>query len=568
MSLEDFDLPISLQNKIKFLEKSVIDDLELQETENNKSIYEHVFDPKSIFGQQTIKYWTTTYSYDKKFLKDTQSLITKINNYEEPKDISFNEILDIYNKIKNNENFNKDYSFIEFDFLKHLNKNEIILECLSLYNISSPLISLITPIILLIIPFLIIKIQGYPITIENYLKFLKSAFQKHALGSLFTDFSSISPEKKIYILFSLVFYIYQIYQNIISCITFFNNLNEIHIYFNKIKLYLEFTNLKMTEFYKITSKLKTYKSFNNNLLNHQSFLSKFYREIEKISEYKFTIKKITELGYIYKILYQIKNDESYLQSLNYSFNFNGYLENLSQLKINIQNKIINFSSFSNKCQIENIYYPPLKYNNPIKNSINLNKHITITGPNASGKTTILKSIAFNIILNQQIGCGFFDKAKLKLFHYIHSYINIPDTSGRDSLFQAEARRCKEIIDIISNNSKNKNHLCIFDELYSGTNPYEAISSAYSLLDYINSYPNINFILTTHYVDLCEKLNKLKNIKNCQMNIKKLKNNNFEYTYKITSGISYLKGGTKVLDDLNYPKTIVSSINNTINKINL
>ena len=55
---------------------------------------------------------------------------------------------------------------------------------------------------------------------------------------------------------------------------------------------------------------------------------------------------------------------------------------------------------------------------------------------------------FNIILCQQIGCGFFDKADVKIYDFIHSYINIPDTSGRDSLFQAEARRCKEILSII------------------------------------------------------------------------------------------------------------------------
>ena len=28
------------------------------------------------------------------------------------------------------------------------------------------------------------------------------------------------------------------------------------------------------------------------------------------------------------------------------------------------------------------------------------------------------------------------------------------------------------------------HFCIFDELYSGTNPYEAVASSYSFLDYL------------------------------------------------------------------------------------
>ena len=52
----------------------------------------------------------------------------------------------------------------------------------------------------------------------------------------------------------------------------------------------------------------------------------------------------------------------------------------------------------------------------------------ITGPNASGKTTILKSSLINILFSQQFGCGFYDSAKIKPFNNIHCYLNIPDTS--------------------------------------------------------------------------------------------------------------------------------------------
>ena len=105
------------------------------------------------------------------------------------------------------------------------------------------------------------------------------------------------------------------------------------------------------------------------------------------------------------------------------------------------------------------------------------------GPNASGKTTILKSTLINIIFSQQVGCGVYDSAKIKPFDFLHCYLNIPDTYGRDSLFQAEARRCKEILDVIEN-TENKSHFCLFDELYSGTNPDEAILSAVSFMNYL------------------------------------------------------------------------------------
>ena len=153
-------------------------------------------------------------------------------------------------------------------------------------------------------------------------------------------------------------------------------------------------------------------------------------------------------------------------------------------------------------------------------------------------------------------------------YYIHCYINIPDTSSRDSLFQAEARRCKEILDKIDNNSKDKNHFCVFDELYSGTNPYEAVGSAYGFLKYINSINNVDFIITTHYGQLCNLMDKELNIENKHMKIEVADDRyNFKYTYKLAKGISSVKGGFKVLKDLNYPQSLLQTILEISNKLN-
>ena len=83
----------------------------------------------------------------------------------------------------------------------------------------------------------------------------------------------------------------------------------------------------------------------------------------------------------------------------------------------------------------------------------MKKNIILTGPNAAGKTTLLKSSIINLLFIQQIGYGYFKSAEVTPFDYIHSYINIPDTSSRDSLFQAEARRCKEIINVVKENAQ-------------------------------------------------------------------------------------------------------------------
>jgi DNA mismatch repair ATPase MutS len=152
-------------------------------------------------------------------------------------------------------------------------------------------------------------------------------------------------------------------------------------------------------------------------------------------------------------------------------------------------------------------------------------------------------------------------------------LNIPDTSGRDSLFQAESRRCKEIIDIIhkpypdTQENRLAKHFCIFDELYSGTNPTEATQSAYAFLLYLSKYKNVDFILTTHYVSLCKKLEKklekkaaLKKIANYKMDVtKNPETGKVKYTYLMKRGISKIQGAVLILEEMCYPKEILDEM---------
>ena len=71
------------------------------------------------------------------------------------------------------------------------------------------------------------------------------------------------------------------------------------------------------------------------------------------------------------------------------------------------------------------------------------------------------------------------------------------------------------------------------------------------------------MLTTHFTTLCEKLKSHKNIINNKMNIIDNK-----FTYKLSNGISYYKGGINVLKELNYPDNVIKDAENIIQKINI
>ena len=422
-------------------------------------------------------------------------------------------------------------------------------------------------------PFFIIKLQGYAITFDLYFEHLKKVFANHIIGQLFTSFSETTVSNKIYLLFSFGFYIFQLYLNFTSCIKYFKNIKYINNTLLDLKDYISSALNKYANFLNYSKHLNSYKLFNEELRKNSAIFTIYYNELTKLHPYKFTIHKLTELGQLMKCFYSLNKNKTFITSLHFSFGFNGYIKNIEKLQEFVSKNILNYCSYNSSntkaTKFTNAYYANLNLiqyletsqeiiDKPtiVKNSYSLDKNLILTGPNASGKTTILKSSLFNIILCQQIGCGFFDKAQVKLYDYIHCYINIPDTGGRDSLYQAEARQCKTILDNVESN-KEHNHFCVFDELYSGTNPEEALSSSLSYLTYLNKFSNLDYILTTHYTKLCKKLNKQNN---CYcMNVLK-KNNDFVYTYKMKKGISKVKGAQKVLKDLSFPENIINGMN--------
>ena len=569
-----FKLPIELIPNKYSLSENIVRDLELlNNADSDKhSLYHNTFGNDTLFGSINLDMWSKYYTNDVSFLTESQNLYT---NY---RDISINEdeyikdddILNISTEIIEDDSFIERFHYIDLPMFKEFNKNETILQLLAYQNLSSPLFAVIMPILMLIVPFFIIKIQGHEITLERYMEFIKTLLGNHIIGQLFSNFSDAPMEKKIYLIFSFGLFLFQIYNNINTCKNYYHNIKYIHDTLNTVRLFLTNTTKKIDNFLKYSNDLLTYKNFNEELLNRKCIVENYLISINKIGEYNFNIKKVMELGYLMKCFYILNNSNELTEAIKYYFGFTGYIENINKLQYQIENKNMNFCNFIDNDKvvtIKNCYFAALNNKNPVKNNIKLNNNIIITGPNAAGKTTLLKSVLYNIILSQQIGCGFYSKADIKVYDYIHCYINIPETSDRDSLFQAECRNCKNILDKILENP-DKNHFCVFDELYSGTNPYEAIASGYSYLDYISKYKNINFVLTTHYIKLC-KLLKSKTNNNHYMEINTSDiSSNYTYTYKLVPGISEIKGGIKVLKDLEYPETIVNNMNETIDKITI
>jgi DNA mismatch repair ATPase MutS len=270
------------------------------------------------------------------------------------------------------------------------------------------------------------------------------------------------------------------------------------------------------------------------------------------------VSKCFEVGYLLKCYYSLHSVAEYKLGLQYAVSFEGYRSNLESLAEQINQKTIHFGAFnSDKTVFKNQHYPT--HTDSVLNTMDLKKNLIITGPNASGKTTQLKTTAINIIFTQQFGLGFYKSASLTPYTHIHSYLNIPDTSGRDSLFQAEARRCKEIVDIIDS-EKESRHFCIFDELFSGPNADEATSASFGFLKYLQKRENVDFILTTHFVKLCKMVKKASNlqIQNLKMDAT-IDGTKIVFHYRLVKGISKIKAAKLILVQMGFPNEISNPI---------
>lgn len=575
-----FKLPITYLDAehVCSLSTSVAKDLELLDPTHADStpIYDILFQPRHQFAKEMTKEWSKQYTNHIPFLEESQAVLQNCQKYLEkyPSKYTVNceRMVEIWDSVQNDPLFLEKYSYMEWQILLYLNKSSAFLQCLSLIQFISPLTSILIPILFLIFPFIILKIQSIPIDFAKYIEVLKEVAKHHFIGKTLVSMEQSSMNNIAYVIMTCGLYFLQIYQNIVAFFRFYRNIHVIHQRLLDMKTYVEYSIGSMETFLAVNAEQKfpLHGPFLSNIAEHCQVLKVLRDELVGIEPSGFSFNKINQLGYMLKCYHELYDNQDYASSISYSVGFEGYLNNLLGVYDNICLGKIACAQFNNNNDVEfkEQYYPPFlrdvqtsdKY---ITNDCNFDKNMIITGVNASGKTTILKTTTINIIFSQQIGCGFYTACSLCPYTHIHSYLNIPDTSGRDSLFQAESRRCKEILDIIGPDKKNTRyrHFCIFDELYSGTNPVEATKSAYAFLLYLSEFNNVDFILTTHYTSICAKFQKSKHIRNYKMDVERTEKGNLIYKYKIRPGICQIQGAIDILKSMDYPPEILDTVRN-------
>lgn len=201
---------------------------------------------------------------------------------------------------------------------------------------------------------------------------------------------------------------------------------------------------------------------------------------------------------------------------------------------------------SNEIIAEELYHPIVE--NPINNSIVINKGCMITGSNASGKSTFIKGLAINAILAQSIFTCLAKKFVMPHSAIITSMAVRDEVSTGDSYYIKEIKYIKRIVDALN---EKRPVLCIIDEILRGTNTAERIAASIAILKYL-SEKNCITVVATHDIELTELMKrKYENYHFTE----RISDNKIIFEYKIHKGPAVSKNAIKLLECMEFPKEI-------------
>jgi len=430
--------------------------------------------------------------------------------------------------------------------INNLNNYRTFLDLYHLYKIIfMPLTCIIYPLSIILTPYY--YLNKYMHLNLSFYKYLNILFQ--FLKMLFKSSDNLRKDliKIISFLIYVFIYLYSIYQTFLISYIIYKTREKLFI---KIKGLVDF----------IKTSLVLIKRSNFNWL---SFNIYNLQEEEVLN----AIKNLEQINYDISTIYKLWKDPKFKSSIIIILKVIYILDTINTITSIKKNKYWCIPSYSNtNTKIWGLRNPLLN-DKQISNPVDLNRNLIITGVNAGGKTTFVKSIASNIILSQTIGIINGIKGELLIYDAIISFMRVKDEIGSKSYFEAETDCCSNIIKIADDITKRKKKgLFILDEPMHSTPPIEGMSVAYAIAKYLGKLEGIKIIITTHFHNLISLGENKKQFLNLSVNAIKDENNKFKFDYKINKGSSKQTIAIELLKKQKFNDEIINSAIEIKNKL--
>ncbi len=312
----------------------------------------------------------------------------------------------------------------------------------------------------------------------------------------------------------------------------------------ELKEYNEVLKNNLKDIYIITRKAFFLFTINNTDLLTEYIRIVFLREAIEYETVMSTIKNYSDnflkIYEIFGLLDSIISIASYRKSLQYYTIPELYSESESKKKR---------LSFTDLCH-------PL-IDEPVPNSIAIDKSVLLTGSNASGKSTFLKTVAINAIFAQTINTCLAKEYKADFFMVFSSMALKDNLLGNESYFVVETKSLKRILDYLN---EEISCLCFVDEVLRGTNTIERVAASSQILYHL-SESNCLCFAATHDIELSYIL--IDHYSNYHFQ-ERIEEGNILFDYKLYEGRSNTRNAIKLLSLIGYNEGVVKSAESMAN----
>jgi DNA mismatch repair protein MutS len=177
----------------------------------------------------------------------------------------------------------------------------------------------------------------------------------------------------------------------------------------------------------------------------------------------------------------------------------------------------------------------------------------ITGPNMSGKSTLIRQVAL-IALMAQIGSFVpAESAKIGLIDRIFTRIGAQDEiHAGQSTFMVEMVETANILHNATGRS-----LLILDEIGRGTSTYDGVSIAWATVEYLHNHPRLRSktLFATHYHELTQLADLLPGVRNYNVAVSEA-DGNVVFLHKVVPGGADRSYGIHVAQLAGLPHPVV------------
>lgn len=207
-------------------------------------------------------------------------------------------------------------------------------------------------------------------------------------------------------------------------------------------------------------------------------------------------------------------------------------------------------------KVEEVFHPLLE--EPVVNSMDAGRSVLITGSNASGKSTFIKTMAINTILSQTIYTSVSRSYEASYFRVFSSMALRDDIFSSESYYIVEIKSLKRILDKIDEEIPV---LCFVDEVLRGTNTLERIAASTQIL-YSLSMGNALCFAATHDIELTHILDNYFDNYHFEEQVKE---KDILFDYRLYNGRAISRNAIKLLGIMGYSDDIIEKANKMANE---